>query len=114
MNKASILSEVTYNDKRPAIKVLMDTNFTKEIRIALKKEQVMKEHQTPYPIVVQIVEGNIQFGVRKEIHHLKKGDLIALEGRVPHDLRALEDSIIRLTLTKGDQVKRVAKVIADN
>lgn len=105
MYKASMLDELAFNDKRPATKVMLNTDFTKEIRIALKKEQIMKEHKTSFPIVVQLLEGDLHFGVGQEIHHLKKGDLIALESNVLHELRAIEDSIVRLTLVKVNTKK---------
>ena len=70
----------------------------------------MKKHKTPFPIVVEIFEGSIDFGVNGDVHTLKKGDLIALEGDVPHDLIALKDSIVRLSLNSADTVKRVEDV----
>lgn len=113
MNKASILKDIEYNEHKPVIKVLFETPFTKEIRIAMQKGVLMKEHKTPYPIVVELVDGSINFGVNGEICELSKGDLLSLEGNVPHNLSASENSIIRLTLTKNDQAKRVEKVIND-
>ncbi|MGM0392360.1 MAG: cupin, partial [Bacteroidota bacterium] len=83
---------------------------SKEIRIAMKKNQVMKEHKTPFPIVVEIFEGKVDFGVNGVIHNLEKGDLVALEGNVPHDLLAMEDSIVRLSLSIADTVGRVEGV----
>lgn len=111
MKKTSIYQDLIYKEDRPAIKVLFDTPFTKEIRIAMKKGTVMKKHQTAFPIVIEIVDGQIDFGVEEEMHQLKKGDLVALDRSIPHDLKALEDSIIRLTLTKADETSRVEKVI---
>lgn len=113
MEQASIYQDVEYNDNRPVIKVLFETTFTKEIRIAMKAGTMMKKHQTPFPIVVEIVAGEIDFGVDGTIHNLKKGSLVALDGGVPHDLAAIDDSIIRLTLTKSDQTQRVEKVISE-
>lgn len=113
MKTAAIYQDLEYKESKPAIKVLFETAFTKEIRIAMRKGQLMKEHQTPYPIVVEIVDGKLDFGVQGNILNLKKGDLIALEGGVPHDLKAEEDSIIRLTLTKYDEANRVKQVIND-
>ncbi len=113
MKTASLLKDLEYNDKKPAVQVLMDTDSSKEIRIAMKKGQVMKEHKTPYPIVVELFEGVISFGVNGEIYTVNKGDLLSLEGNVPHDLTAKEDSIVRLTLSKSDTVDRV-KGVADH
>lgn len=111
MKLASLVNDLQYNENRPTIQVLMDTDAGKEIRIAFKEGQVMKEHKTPFPIVVEIFEGAIDFGVNGETHNLKKGDLIGLEGGVPHDLVALETSTVRLSLNKGDSAKRVEGVV---
>ena len=110
MTTANILENIVYKDK-VAITVLMETEVTKEIRIVFKKGQLMKKHQTAFPITVQMVKGNLDFGVNNEILALKEGDLIALEGNVPHDLTAKTDCIVRLTLSKQDTVDRVKKVI---
>lgn len=111
MKTASLFNELEFNANKPVINVLFETSFTKEIRIAMQEGTDMKKHQTPYPIVVELIEGEINFGVENEILMLKKGDLIALDGGVPHDLKATKDSIIRLTLTKYDKAKRVKNVI---
>lgn len=111
MNIASLYKNLVYKEDKPAITVLFETDFTKEIRIVFKKNQVMKEHKTTFPIVVEMIDGKINFGVKGEIYSLQKGDLIALEGNIPHDLKATEDSIVRLTLSKSDDTKRVKDVI---
>ncbi len=113
MNTSNIYKDISYNENRPVITVLFETDFTKEIRIAMEKGTQMKEHKTAFPIVVEIIQGSIDFGVQKEIKHLVTGDLISLESNIPHDLKATEKSIIRLTLTKYDNTKRVA-FVAEN
>lgn len=110
MKTASLTQNIDYHDSKPAIQVLMETETGKEIRIAFKKGQVMKKHKTPFPIVVEIFEGQIDFGVNDDVHTLRKGDLVALEGHVPHDLLAVEDSIVRLSLNKADSAQRVEDV----
>lgn len=111
MKTASLVNNITFHETRPTIQVLLDTDAGKEIRIAFKKGQEMKRHQTPFPIVVEIFEGNIDFGVNDEERlNLKKGDLIALKGSVPHDLIAKEESVVRLSLNKADSAGRVKKV----
>lgn len=108
---ASLTDNLQFHESRPTIQVLLDTETGKELRIAFKEGHVMKEHKTPFPIVVEIFEGAIDFGVNGMVHHLKKGDLIALQGDVPHDLVALETSIVRLSLNKADSAKRVKDVV---
>jgi quercetin dioxygenase-like cupin family protein len=79
----------------------------------MDKGQSMKEHKTPFPIIVHLLKGEIDFGVKGEVHHLQEGDILSLEGGVPHDLLAKTPSIVRLSLSKNDRpdrVERVAKI----
>lgn len=111
MKKSNILDNLTYNEDKPAISVLFETESTKEIRIVFKQGQVMKKHQTPFPIAVELFEGTLDFGVENEIHSLKKGDILALDGGIPHDLSATANCVVRLTLSKKDSVQRVKDVV---
>ncbi len=110
MLHTSLLKDIQFHDDNPAVQLLLDTDFTKEIRIAFRPDQLMKEHQTPFPIVVEVVRGSIQFGVNGQHYDLEAGALLSLAGGVPHDLRAKEESIVRLTLSKSDRANRVAGV----
>ena len=111
MNSANILKDVTYGDKKPAISILLETATSKEIRIVFAKDQYMKKHQTPFPITVEMVEGDLDFGVEDTVHRLVKGDILSLDGGVPHDLLAKSNCIVRLTLSKGDTLQRVEDVV---
>ena len=113
INIASFNDELEFDENRIKTKVLLETSFSKEIRILLKKGQIMKEHKTPFPILIHVLEGEIELGINRTIHLLKSGAIIALEGNVPHDLNAKENSIVRLTLSMQDKVERVNDVIAD-
>lgn len=107
----SFNDQLDFNDNKIVTRVILESSFSKEIRILLKSGQIMKEHKAPYPIIIHILDGEIDFGVRGETQILKKGAIITLEGNVPHDLKANEDSIVRLSLSKLDNVSRVEKVI---
>ena len=110
MKTASIYQDLEFNENKPAIKAILETDFTKEIRILMRENQEMKEHQTPFPIVVELLEGEIIFGVEGQNYEVKKGDLLTLSGGVPHNLIAKKESIIRLTLSKLDSSRRVEGV----
>lgn len=110
MKQTNIFQGLAYNESKPAVSMMLETAFSKEIRIAMKKGQLMKEHQTPYPIVIELVEGEVDFGVNGTKQLIKKGDMLTLEGNIPHDLLATQDSIVRLTLSKFDKAERVEGV----
>lgn len=110
MKTASIYQDLEFNENKPAIKAILETDFTKEIRILMQENQEMKEHHTPFPIVVELLEGEIIFGVEGQNYEVKKGDLLTLSGGVPHNLIAKKESVIRLTLSKLDSSKRVEGV----
>ncbi|MBZ9778124.1 cupin [Psychroflexus sp. CAK8W] len=113
MNIANFNGDKIFGDKIMT-KVILESDFSKEIRILLATGQVLKEHKSKFPIVIHVVDGAIDLGVEKVTHKLNKGGIIALKANVHHDLSALKDSVIRLTLSKSDSVDRVNAVAKDS
>ena len=111
MKTGSLAKNIEFNESKPAITVLFETDGTKEIRIAMRNGQLMKEHKTPFPIVVELYSGTLNFGVNNETHNLVAGDMLTLAGNVPHDLMATSDCVVRLSLSKLDKVERVHAVV---
>jgi len=111
MNIASFFQDLTFSDKAVVIKALIDSDFGKEIRIAFKKNQVMKEHKTKFPITVMVLKGSVAFSIGDNTATLNSGDVIAVEGGVMHELQALEESVVRLSLHKNDSVDRVKSTV---
>ncbi|MBW1294421.1 cupin domain-containing protein [Aquimarina litoralis] len=110
MNVASLTKDVVYKENKPAITVLLKTKNIKEVRIAMKKGQSMKEHKAPFPIVIAVFEGVLNLGVNGKKTILKKGDLIALDANIPHDLSCIKDCIIRLSISTADSIERVKSI----
>lgn len=110
MKTASLTNNISYKEDKPNVSVLFKTKTTKEIRILMKKGQIMEEHKAPQPIVIEIFEGVIDFGVNGEQLLLKKGDLITLEAHVLHDLTCVADAIVRLSISNLDDEERVKNV----
>lgn len=94
------------------VELVIETSFTKELSITMKTGMEMKEHKTSFPIIIHILDGEIEFSYEGNILILCKGEIVTLAQDIPHSLKALEDSIIRLSLMKGDEVKRVEGVVA--
>lgn len=111
MQKVNIYDNLFYSEEKVQITPILETEFCKEIRIVFTSGQVMKDHKTSFPISVEILEGQIDFGVGEEIYSLIRGDIVALEGGVMHNLSAKSDSVVRLTLSKSDSINRVKGVL---
>lgn len=111
MQKINMYDHLEYDENKVKISPMLETAFSKEIRIVFKKDQIMKDHKTGFPITVEIFEGSIEFGVENKIYPLVKGDVVSLEANVMHNLKANEDSIVRLTLSKNDSLFRVQSVL---
>ena len=107
----SFYTDLEFSDKSVVITPMLDSTFGKEIRIAFKEGHIMKEHKTKFPITVMTLRGSIEFTVGEEMFVLSAGDVIALEGNVLHELKATEESVVRLSLHKGDTVDRVMGVL---
>ena len=111
LKTASFFKDLEFSDESVVITPMLSSDFGKEIRIAFKEGQVMKEHKTKFPITVMTLQGSIEFGVGAETVILDQGDVIALEGNVLHELKALKESVVRLSLHKSDSVARVNSVL---
>ncbi|RFC54686.1 cupin domain-containing protein [Brumimicrobium aurantiacum] len=111
MKKTTFLDGINFTNDKVSISVILETPFAKEIRIVFKEGQLMKEHKAAYPITVHLLEGEIEFGVQGAKHNLVKGDILTLEENVPHDLKALKNSVVRLSLSKHDRIERVNNIV---
>jgi len=133
----SIQAQITHWSKADFIKgevkvaMLNENDASKEIQIIMGEGGEMKKHKAPAAINVQVLLGEIDFEVfsgdnlkgnnrgdvnsnannNSKIYRLKKLDMISLEANIAHSLKALKDSIIRLSLAKSDSIKRVNAVI---
>ncbi len=89
MKTVSFLQLPDFRDRPVHTSVLLETSFS-------------KEYKSPFPIIVYVSGGAIDFGVDGTTTLVQANDAVTLDGGVPHDLRAREDSIIRLTLAKAE------------
>ncbi|ALV24329.1 Cupin domain-containing protein [Campylobacter iguaniorum] len=101
-------SNTTFDGVKPA--KLLETSFSKEIRISMQKGSFMDKHKAPGDIIVHVLSGAIIFDVSGHETQLNAFDMISLDANIEHSLRALEDSIIRLSLSKIDKTSRVFSV----
>lgn len=70
-------------------------------RLVLPAGKELPQHQTPGEVIVQCIEGRIEFRSYDKTQVLNPGDLIHLAGQAPHALKALEDSSLLLIVCLG-------------
>jgi len=111
LQTVSFYKDLKFSDESVVITPMLTSDFGKEIRIAFEDAQVMKKHKTKFPITVMTMKGSIEFTVGSEMIVLNEGDIIALKGNIMHELKATQQSVVRLSLHKGDTVDRVKSVL---
>ena len=85
--------------QRNSVTVVKTSNLS-IVLTAIKKGATLCGHQIDGPITLQVVSGVIEFGVAGEPRELQAGTVIALDKTVNHDIQALEDSELLLTIAK--------------
>ena len=110
MKQASFLKDVRFADK-PQIDLMLENENGKEIRICMQKGNLMAEHTAPGAIVIMVIKGSVDIGSAEGGVLLGAGEAVYFDARVPHSLEAREDSVVRLSLSKVDSIKRVEGLI---
>ena len=103
---SQIKEETSWKDgKRNAITVFK-TNGLRIVLIALHEGSEMARHTADGIISVQVLEGKIQFNTDQQSVELDKGRMLALHERIPHSVKAIQETIFLLTLTTTLEAKQ--------
>ena len=84
---------------RNSVTVVKTANLS-VVLTAIKKDATLCGHEVDGPITLQVISGAMKFDVAGEPLTLKAGTMIALDKAIPHDIQALEDSELLLTIVK--------------
>ena len=68
------------------------------VLMALKVGSRIPEHRANGRISVQVLSGHIRLNAAGRAFDLRPGSLLALDERAPHDLEALDESAVLLTI----------------
>jgi quercetin dioxygenase-like cupin family protein len=75
--------------KYPSLRILL---------VGLRPGTHIAEHHAAGPISIQIITGHILVRAAGKPFDLREGQLLALEAEVPHDLEALAESAVLVTI----------------
>jgi len=90
-------AETTWNTGQNA-RTLIKYDDVRVVLIALAAEARMKEHKADGRISIHVLSGHIQLRASGRTFNLRTGRLLALDHGVPHDVYALEESALLLTI----------------
>ncbi|MGI8770729.1 MAG: cupin domain-containing protein [Acidobacteriaceae bacterium] len=76
--------------KKPDLRVVL---------IAMEKAARMKEHHADGTLSVQVLKGQVRFGVQGRTYDLRAGNLLTLSASIKHDVEALENSAFLLSIS---------------
>ena len=77
---------------------LTKTKSMEIIRMVLPAGKTIPEHKVDGEITVQCLKGEVNFGVEGKNQTLTEGDFIYLNGGQKHDLYAVTDSVLLVTI----------------
>lgn len=96
-----ILAELEHqNSEHPTIKILKKGEGYKIIVIGFKKGMILKEHSTPIPAKLLVIEGKVNYKEADKNLILDKFNEYEIPINVIHAVEALEDSICLLIQAK--------------
>ena len=87
------------SNRRAAI-TLMKTPDFRIVLIALGLGKIMHEHRAEGPITLLVQQGAIRLTVTGAEHVLKRGQLLTLDRVIAHEVEALEESTLLLTIVQ--------------
>jgi quercetin dioxygenase-like cupin family protein len=87
-------------------KTLVKNEDFRIVLTVMKANALLHEHKATGRISVQVLSGHIHMHVLDKVFDLPAGQLLALDRAVPHDVTALEDSALLLTIAWPEEGER--------
>jgi quercetin dioxygenase-like cupin family protein len=91
-------AELTYLEGDRNANTLLKAPAARVVLFALRRGAQLQEHQTAGWVIVQTIAGRIRLRALGQGIELPAGHLLTLEPNAAHDVEALEDSVMLLTL----------------
>ena len=77
---------------------VIDVPGLRSFLLSVRAGATVAEHTVSPAITIQLLFGEASVGTRDDRYELEESDVIALEGGVPHDVRAARDSVLLVTM----------------
>lgn len=87
-----------WNNSGQNAKTLVKSSGLRVVMMVLKRGASLGKHETVGLISLQTLEGRVRLKLPNDVVDLPVGVLLSLGGSVPHDLEAIDQSVVLLTI----------------
>ncbi len=88
----------TPKNGRGGAKAVLATESAKIVTFEFGEGDVLNEHATRHPVVIQVIRGAVEFDVQGESLTMRPGQVIHLTPMLRHAVRALEPTTLTVTM----------------
>lgn len=96
----NIKENLKFNDEKPAVLSIINSEKLNLKAVGLKKGQIMSKHKAGLKSLLIVLEGKIEFSIDGEKFELNELDTYEIPVNVEHEIRGIEQSIFSLTQEK--------------
>ena len=98
-----IKQETTWATNDHSSVTIFKSRSMRIVLVGLHENSELKKHTANGIISVQVLEGKINFTAEQKTVSLEKGQMIALQDKIPHSVVAVQESFFLLTLAMSDR-----------
>lgn len=97
-----LTSQIDYDGVKPAFKNIFSNHNGGVVLLALKDGQELSTHTAAAEVMVNVLDGEIEFTMLGHPHVIHAGEFLLMGQDVPHSVVARTDSKIMLVKVKPD------------
>ncbi len=88
-----------FRNTGPNVQVLSDIDTARLVLFTFRAGQQLREHHTSSQLLVQVLRGRVSFSTPENTLRLQAGMVLQVESHVHHNVVALTDAVMLLTMT---------------
>jgi len=104
-SEVSRLHEESAWDTGQNARTLIKYDTLRVVLVTLRAGKTLAEHKTEGRISIHVLSGHVEIKAGGRTFNLRPGGLLALDRNLPHDVRALQESAVLLTVAWPDHEK---------
>lgn len=97
-----LASQVEKNESKVEFREIMGNDNGGVVLLAFGAGQDLARHLAPAEVMVNVLEGDVDFTMIDRTLHLHKGDFFLMGNGVPHSVHAVSDAKVMLVKIKHD------------